>query len=88
MSEPEDRPRRRSVRPPLSDPELEQRVAELEAERAEAQAALEKVVERVEKVAERIERAPTDGIVVAPVDDEDSLAVHVEAIRDAASERR
>lgn len=81
MTRAEDRARRRSSRPPLSDPELQQRMIEAEDEKLPMLAQLDALAERMDRVTRAMDRAPTNGIVTEPLSDEDSLIQHVEAVR-------
>lgn len=88
MSRAEERARRRSSRPPLSDPDLQQSMVEAEDEKLPMFDQLDQLAERMDRVTRAIQRAPTEGVVTEPLDDEDSLIHHVEAVRSAVRGER
>lgn len=77
-----ERSRPNSVRPRLSDPELEARLVEAEAERAVDLAAREDVFDRLDRAKQMVDDSK-DGTVFVELDDEDSVVHHVAALRKA-----
>lgn len=73
------RPRARTQRPTLP-PEDEAKLAESSAELSEATAQSARCTERLQKFASDVdsERISMEGIVLAPIEDDDSLVTHVE----------